>query len=108
MLDPKQVCIAGDYISNRIAYTPATATAMVFYREMGRVHVIDFIILLGAFITAESSAKGNACNCQFNNVEALDGLIGAKIASRIGELAYVNNNIITIIVCSIPEQDPLE
>ena len=98
---------SGYYISNRIAYTPATATAMVFYREMGRVH-IDFIILLVAFITAESSAKDSfctACNCQFNNVEALDRLIGAKIASRIGELAHVNN---TIIVCSIPEQDPLE
>lgn len=97
---PSRYTLAGTFRIEWPTQSPATSTAAVFAmanREMEQVHILDFIILLVMVVSiaAESSVKDSfcsACNCQFSNVEALDRLISAKIASRIGELAHVNHN----------------
>ena len=42
-----------------------------------------FLLILAIAIHKAASSECNACNCQFNNVEILDGLIDAKISTAL-------------------------
>ena len=53
----------------------------------GRLNLIAFITaILTAAVSAQGNGVCNSCNCQFNNVQVLDQLVDARIASTIGKL----------------------
>lgn len=55
--------------------------------------VLYLLFSFAATASAEELGTCNACNCQFRNVEVLDQLIGAKLATtqtnESGKLNYI-------------------